>query len=57
MKVVVYYPKEGEDTKLLEQNAANVHAQAVKQYIEGLPYSKEEKSQMIQEIIEKIRNN
>ena len=53
MNIIVHHPKDPKDIALLEKKVAQVHAEAVIQYIQKLPCPKNQKIALLNSIKER----
>lgn len=51
MKAIVHYPKSADDKAELARRVAVLHADGIVNYINRLPYTKEQKLKLLDEII------
>ena len=50
MNVVVHFPKSGKDKKELANRVAAIQADAVISYLDSLPYSREDKLRLLNDL-------
>lgn len=57
MKVIIHHPDTSEKQEELAQRVAKFHAKSVINYINTLPYTYEEKINLIEQIIREAKKN
>lgn len=55
MNIIVHYPKDPENIRILKERVAVVHAQGITQYLENLTCPKEQKVQLIKDLMQTLR--
>lgn len=55
MQVILHMPSNSKDKKKLQKNVAEIHAEGILSYINKMSCSKEQKLQILNEIISEIR--
>ncbi len=55
MEIILHMPQDAEACQKLFQKVAEVHANGIKAYIDKLPYPKEQKQQIILQLINELK--